>query len=471
MTVTLRSKDYQAAANGVGTPLSATSKIGDLAVIVYSAQLANTTRPSPVPSGWTGEYQGSLDNKRGGYFATKFVESPNDTQNVPWFDADTAWGARQNAVLLVFSGAVSATATGWVPTQPSAPDTQTFIAGQTHASSTESLWKWDYAPGSTVINSGTDFVSKDVSWSALRIEEVPSGTTAPVWASGQGKPPEYWLSFTVKATPEVVREPVVFELSYISNGEEQGVAKAGIMPYGASSVENLLKIPDFVVAHRGGSDSWSEHTQQAYTNAVAYGCHALEISCGRSADGVWFGAHDKSLERIGGPATPVSQMDWADIQSAMKDTGFMPARLDWLLETYGNSHVIVFDPKFEVSRSAEYLPILAPYQDRVILKSAGDGTWAFKAWHAAGFKTWAYGYAKWKTDGTTHWQNFINDDSKDILSFEYKAPADLWTEVKATGKPVTSHIPSNADEIAQGKTNGAVGTITSSPTSVLTLKV
>jgi glycerophosphoryl diester phosphodiesterase len=89
------------------------------------------------------------------------------------------------------------------------------------------------------------------------------------------------------------------------------------------------------VAHRGGSASWPEHTQTAYTQSVWAGAHVLEISCGRTSDGVWFGCHDRSLERLGGPATPVAQMTWAEVEQAMAGTDYMPARLDWLIERNG----------------------------------------------------------------------------------------------------------------------------------------
>ena len=51
------------------------------------------------------------------------------------------------------------------------------------------------------------------------------------------------------------------------------------MPYGARTVAELVAKPRFVVAHRGGSASWPEHTQRAYTQAVAYGVDALGVSC------------------------------------------------------------------------------------------------------------------------------------------------------------------------------------------------
>lgn len=239
------------------------------------------------------------------------------------------------------------------------------------------------------------------------------------------------------------------------------------MPHGARTVAELLAKPRFIVAHRGGSGSWPEHTQRAYTQSVAHGVDALEISCGRTSDGVWFGAHDKSLERIGGPSTPVSELTWAEIEATMAGTGYMPARLDWLLDTYAGSHVIVFDPKYELTRGSEYLAILEPYKDRVILKFSGDSMWLFKVWHDAGFATWGYGYASWKTGAPNAWSSMTTDASKDILSMEYGAPSDVWADLKATGKPLTSHIPDTAAQVEAGWAAGAVGSIVASVASYL----
>lgn len=57
-------------------------------------------------------------------------------------------------------------------------------------------------------------------------------------------------------------------------------------------------------------------------------------------------------------------MTWAEVEQAMSGTGNLPARLDWLLERYGHSHVVLFDPKYSAGTYlAEYLEMLAPYRD------------------------------------------------------------------------------------------------------------
>ena len=478
MSVTLRSQASATAASGVGTALSATSQVGDLAVLVYSCQLVNNSGPSPIPSGWDGTHQGSLDNKRGGYVASLRVTDPAQTQNITWWVLDPFWTARQNATLLVFAGVESVAVTQWQATPPTYT-AETFVAAQTHGSSFAQFGEWDSTPAGTVITPGTGTVSTAASWSALRVVDAPAGSTVSAPASGLA--PSHWAAFTLTAKEETPAQATGFPvtlgdgkvaaLTVWDGSKEAKAASIRSMPYGARTVAELVAKPRFVVAHRGGSASWPEHTQRAYTQAVAYGVDALEISCNRSSDGVWFGMHDRDFSRLGGPATDASTMTWGQIETAMGSTRYMPARLDWLLTTYGASHVIVFDPKYRAALSSEYLSILAPYKDSVILKYSGEGTTLFKTWADAGFKTWAYGYASWKTDGTSNWTNFISDANKTILSMQYDATQSIWDEVKAVGKPTTSHIPANGTQVQTGWDRGADGTIAAGVSSALNLKV
>lgn len=467
MSVILKNHVEATAQLGVGTNLSVDSSVGDLAVIVMSGQLPGAEDPF-WPSGWSGLYSANTESNRSGYIAWKTVESPSDTQDVIWFSSSTTWTARQSGSMLIFSGADSVSTLGWSTSFPTIAIDQ-YVFSQTHAAANVSLWKWDTTPASNIIIDGYDTVRTDASWSALRAAYVPTGANLNVWGSGQGQKPQAWLAFTLNATVE--KDPISLSFTYYQNGEETPVTSLGAMPYGASSVSNLLAIKNFVVAHRGGSETWPEHSKRAYTNAVSYGVPALEISCGRTIDGVWFGCHDKSLSRVGGPSANVNTLTWDEIESAMSASAYMPARLDWLLEHYGQSHVIVFDPKYETARSAEYFDILAPYKSRVILKFSGDGNTLFKTWHDAGFTTWAYGYSDWKTGNPTAWTNLTTDPNKDILSMQWDAPKEIWDELIALGKPVTSHIPVAAAQVETAKGFGAAGTITAAPDQVLTRKV
>ena len=234
------------------------------------------------------------------------------------------------------------------------------------------------------------------------------------------------------------------------------------IPYGSRSVEEMLKTPKFFVAHRGGSASWPEHTERAYSQCPIFKFHGLEMSCGQSSDGVWFGCHDQSLSRLVPTLTkPVDQYTWDEIRAAASQTEYMPARLDWLIEHYIDSHVLVVDPKYKTGKWEEFLAVFKGLEDKIIFKAYGDTQWAFDPIRAKGVKTWGYAYAG---DKDKPWYaNWAAGKTCDVLSMEYTAPQDIWTALKASGKPLVSHIPSVPESVKMGWDKGADGTICSNP--------
>ncbi|GHV52923.1 hypothetical protein FACS1894206_02630 [Deltaproteobacteria bacterium] len=67
------------------------------------------------------------------------------------------------------------------------------------------------------------------------------------------------------------------------------------------------------VAHRGYSARYPENTLLAQEKALDIGCPAIEADVRRSKDGVFFCQHDETLLRLGGDASPVSELSWEDI--------------------------------------------------------------------------------------------------------------------------------------------------------------
>lgn len=63
------------------------------------------------------------------------------------------------------------------------------------------------------------------------------------------------------------------------------------------TVREFIADRPFTIAHRGSDRDWPEMTARAYVGSTAAGAHALEMSLGRTSDGVWFGLHDRSLDR------------------------------------------------------------------------------------------------------------------------------------------------------------------------------
>lgn len=242
-------------------------------------------------------------------------------------------------------------------------------------------------------------------------------------------------------------------------------AQMRAMPSGYPSIDAMVSQKGFLVAHRGGSASWPEMSMRAYTNSVAHGAGALEVSVGRTSDGVWVLAHDQNLQRVdpAAPATPIAQMTWAEVQR-YRTAGEKILRIEEYLEAYGRSHVTVLDPKYSAAQWADLAAKLpADAKSRVIWKSAGDATWLAAQWKAAGWRCWGYAYAQHASDGSlAKWA-----PSWDYLGFPWDAPALAWKVATSFGKPVWAHICPSKAAYDQGLQNGAVGCMVSGVADVL----
>lgn len=242
-------------------------------------------------------------------------------------------------------------------------------------------------------------------------------------------------------------------------------AQMRAMPSGYPSIDAMVAQKGFLVAHRGGSASWPEMSMRAYTNSVAHGAGALEVSVGRTSDGVWVLAHDQNLQRVdpAAPATPIAQMTWAEVQR-YRTAGEKILRIEEYLEAYGSSHVTVLDPKYSAAQWADLASRLpADAKNRVIWKSAGDATWLAAQWKAAGWRCWGYAYAQHASDGSlAKWA-----PSWDYLGFPWDAPSLAWKVATSFGKPVWAHICPSKAAYDQGLQNGAVGCMVSGVADVL----
>ena len=131
-------------------------------------------------------------------------------------------------------------------------------------------------------------------------------------------------------------------------------AQMRAMPSGYPSIDAMVAQKGLSLwRSRGGSASWPEMSMRAYTNSVAHGAGALEVSTGRTSDGVWVLAHDQNLQRVdpSAPATPIAQMTWAEVQR-YRTAGEKILRIEEYLEAYGRSHVTVLDPKYSAQQWA-----------------------------------------------------------------------------------------------------------------------
>ena len=215
---------------------------------------------------------------------------------------------------------------------------------------------------------------------------------------------------------------------------------------------------------RGGSVSWPEASIRAYTNAVMFGAGALEVSCQKTKDGVWFLNHDRTLQRVDktAPDTPVTEMTWADIQK-YHTIGEPFMTVEEYFAAYGSSHITVLDPKYSAAEWQDlkkFFPTDA--HGRIIWKFSIDAGWLANQWKADGWKCWGYSYPDQVTDGR------INEWHKpwDYIGMTFDASDEVWNRTTALGKPVWGHICPTRQAYDDALAKGAVGCMVSGVANV-----
>jgi len=252
---------------------------------------------------------------------------------------------------------------------------------------------------------------------------------------------------------------------------EHDLTSLGIVPYGYQVIASMLNDSPFYIAHRGGSINWPEMSLYAYSQAVAWGCPALELSAARTSDGVWIGLHDADLNRTSGLADgtlpPVSAMTWAQVQTYQNTAGPGPAqpyaRVDEIFATYAGSHLFFIDVKYANAFRSEMFALIKQYPgwDRHVMKAFWDSTSFALGARAAGFRTWGYYY---QNDAPQIGESHVNWD---LLGMDYSANASAWTLALAPGKPVIGHICPSAAAATTALSKGATGLMCSGVTQIV----
>lgn len=242
--------------------------------------------------------------------------------------------------------------------------------------------------------------------------------------------------------------------SYLWNGTSTlDVIQTGVMPAGYLTVSDMTSESPFIIAHRGSSSNWPEMSMRAYTNSVAWGAKALEFSCARTIDGVWFGLHDADLNRTSLVTDTLDPrtVTWEYIRThytnklnSLLPNGEPYTLLTDLLAAYAHTHLIFVDPKNSAGSSdrAELFAILQQYAttSRFVIKSYYTATTLAGAAKTAGFSTWGYYYtADLGNLNSTH-------TNWDLLGLEYTATQGNWDIIKAKGKPVIAHTPTTSGD-------------------------
>lgn len=445
-------------AEGFGTYylLGDRAKVGDLLVVFYASQYGNTkARP---PAGWDFKYTSDAGG-RSGYVAVKRATKADLDYDFK-FNSDVATNARENFVLFSIGGVSKYKIHTWQPGIPTLDKTKkNLVAVQYHAPSSRDEPVW-YPPGTVPIARGGKR-HRGSSWSmtigALASSVKDSyGAKAYAWVELEEENPEPPAVVTpgIEITDSGNSNPVFVYW----NGELQPSTMRAV-PRGYSDIHTMMDTRGFLIAHRGGSVSWPEASIRAYTNAVMFGAGALEVSCQKTKDGVWFLNHDRTLQRVDktAPDTPVTEMTWAEIQK-FTTMGEPFMTVEEYFAAYGSSHITVLDPKYSAVQWEELKKFFpSDAHGRIIWKFSIDAGWLANQWKADGWKCWGYSYPDQVTDGR------INEWHKpwDYVGMSWEASDEVWRRTLALGKPVWAHICPTRDAYDQGLAKGAIGCMVS----------
>lgn len=445
-------------ANGFGTYflLGNNAKVGDLLVVFYASQFGNTkARP---PAGWDFKYTSDAGG-RSGYVAVKRCVEEDLDKDIK-FNSDSPTEARENFILYSIGGVSNYAIHQWQPGIPTLDATKkNLVAVQYHAYSSvkEPVW---YPPEAQNVTTGGKRATNGP-WS-LTIGAIANsvsesfGARAYAWVELEESQP-------VQPKPQVPGVEVVgsatSNLVFVYQNGEERPATMKAVPRGYKDIGTMMSTRGFLIAHRGGSVSWPEASMRAYTNAVMYGAGALEVSCQKTKDGVWFLNHDRTLQRVDktAPATPVTEMTWAEIQR-YTTIGEPFMTVEEYFAAYGSSHITVLDPKYsavEWQDLKKFFPTDA--HGRIIWKFSIDAGWLANQWKSDGWKCWGYSYPDQVTDGR------INEWHKpwDYIGMSWEASDEVWRRTTALGKPVWGHICPTRQAYDDALAKGAIGCMVS----------
>ena len=253
----------------------------------------------------------------------------------------------------------------------------------------------------------------------------------------------------------------------------------GIALWPRSPVERMLGSAPFAVAHRGGSADWPEMSAYAYSRSAAAGVAGLEMSVGRTSDGVWCGVHDKTLDRTSGTSGfVVAEHTWAEVESHRIDPPSgqpdQPSRPYWrltdLIDRYNSTHALWIDPK--AVDPDHYGELISTMSGRVssladVFVAKSDATnlrWAELA-RQHGMQSWGFYYGR---DLDADPGLFARTQKPwTMLGLDWRASAAHWSSFVADGRPVVAHVISTRTGKQTALRRGAKGLMVSGITEVI----
>lgn len=433
------------------------ARVDDVVVVFYASQFGNTAARPPI--GWASSIEKNVSG-RSGYVAVKKISNSTEANNIK-LHGDTTTTARERALCFLLRGVKEFVINPWTAGTPILKDDKYIhlVAAQYHGNNKTPLVPWQ--DPSEERHYSTGGASTTESWSSIEggiTKNVKTGTNALGFA---------WVDLIpmVEDVPKKVIPGVAITdgkldnpVFIYENGEERPATMKAV-PRGYKDIGTMMITRGFLIAHRGGSVSWPEASMRAYTNAVMYGAGALEVSCQKTKDGVWFLNHDRTLQRVdkSAPDTPVTEMTWAEIKK-YTTIGEPFMTVEEYFASYGSSHITVLDPKYSAAQWQElkkFFPTDA--QGRIIWKFSIDAGWLANQWKSDGWKCWGYSYPDQVTDGR------INEWHKpwDYIGMSWEASDEVWRRTTALGKPVWGHICPTRQAYDDALAKGAVGCMVS----------
>jgi hypothetical protein len=430
----------------------------------------------PIPSAaaesatsYTFTYTGTAGRISGEIVAVRGVDptTPIQTSSAPNYDSlnPSNGVSRLSSMTATKAGLLVGVATNEVVSPNSStptPPTGTTLLGISESTtgtgatrSVTALFSQRVTAGPTGILDTTWLSSSSPSTHAVIFNDAPVAPTAPVVEVSNGDGTSTSAGVYVFDGTTAVPAADVLALNTRSYTVAQMLAE-------------MTSAPPVYAAHRGGSLNFSEMTMRAYTNALWHGTKILEYSAQRTSDGVFVGFHDATVDRTTALSGNVSAFTWAQLNGVAVDApladGGTVSRLEDLLDTYGQTHVLFIEDKTYANLNALMALIEAhvpnPTQ-HVVLKFSGPGSGGFADLARA------RGYTTWASYGQSDAPGFSDASHFDILSMDVTADATSWGQIVALGKPMWGHIIDTTAAAATATGRGAKGLMTSGVLAVV----
>ncbi|WP_287899926.1 glycerophosphodiester phosphodiesterase [Arthrobacter sp.] len=207
-----------------------------------------------------------------------------------------------------------------------------------------------------------------------------------------------------------------------------------------TTLDELLAQDVFAIAHRGSGDTWPEHTLRAYTEAVAAGAMAVEVSVHMTKDGVLVCHHDTNLSRMTGVDRDIKDLTFEELAVIRNDARAwlgpatplepIPAFRD-VLDALARRTVLFIEDKTG-EHAKEVLDLMDFYpgstSHMVWKQTAASGS--YKEARRRGYTLWGY----FMDDADHQFDRY--QDRFDLLGIYHGATDQAMRDLVAFGKPV-----------------------------------